>query len=171
MSTASDAQKLPVLVGQALQRHGQRLVCAESCTGGLIAKLITDVPGSSAWLEGGWVVYSNAAKQRQLQVPEPVLAAHGAVSAQTVAALLAGALAQSTAHWAVAVSGVAGPGGGSADKPVGLVWMGWQQRGQAARVYSRRFAGNRDAVRQAAAAQVLRELLQLVEGASLPPAQ
>lgn len=131
-----------------LPAHDQRLSCAESCTGGLIAAACTDIAGSSAWFERGYVTYSNQAKQSDLGVPESLLATHGAVSEPVVAAMLAGTLAATGSDWAVAVSGVAGPGGGSADKPVGTVFIGWQTLGQAAEVVRYQFTGDRNAVRR-----------------------
>lgn len=131
-----------------LPAHSQRLASAESCTGGLIAAACTDIAGSSAWFERGYVTYSNQAKQTDLGVPESLLANQGAVSEPVVSAMLAGTLAAAGSDWAVAVSGVAGPGGGSADKPVGTVFIGWQAIGQAADVVRYRFAGDRAAVRR-----------------------
>lgn len=131
-----------------LPAHDQRLASAESCTGGLIAVACTDIAGSSAWFERGYVTYSNQAKQSDLGVSESLLATHGAVSEPVVNAMLAGTLAASGSDWAVAVSGVAGPGGGSEDKPVGTVFIGWQASGQAAEVVRYQFAGDRIAVRR-----------------------
>jgi nicotinamide-nucleotide amidase len=101
--------------------RGVKLATAESCTGGLVAALLTEIPGSSAVLERGFVVYSNQAKQELLDVPAPTLAAFGAVSDQTARAMAQGAIAHSQAHFAVAITGIAGPDGGTAEKPVGLV--------------------------------------------------
>lgn len=143
-----------------LPAHSQCLASAESCTGGLIAAACTDIAGSSAWFERGYVTYSNQAKQSDLGVPESLLVTHGAVSEPVVRAMLAGTLAAAGSDWAVAVSGVAGPGGGSADKPVGTVFIGWQRRGQAAEVVWYRFAGDRKAVRRES---VLAALLGLRE--------
>ena len=116
---------LATQVGRALLRRQWTLTTAESCTGGWIAKVLTDVPGSSEWFERGVVTYSNQAKMDMLEVKEATLAAHGAVSAETVAEMARGGLARSQAQVAVAVSGVAGPDGGTPDKPVGTVWMAW----------------------------------------------
>lgn len=135
-------------LGESLARRHHRLAVAESCTGGWIAKVITDVPGSSAWFERGFVTYSNAAKVDMLGVSETCLAEHGAVSEATVTAMVNGALERSNAHWALAVTGVAGPDGGSEDKPVGLVWIAWQRRGGEARVRAIHFDGDREAVRR-----------------------
>lgn len=111
------------MLGAALRARGWRLAAAESCTGGLVAGACTSIAGSSDWFEAGWVTYSNAAKASSLGVPAETLARHGAVSAEVVESMARGAAARSGAQLAVAISGIAGPGGGSADKPVGLVWM------------------------------------------------
>ena len=150
--------------GTELQRAGRMAVTAESCTGGWVAKLLTDVGGSSAWFDRGFVTYSNAAKQEMLGVPEATLAAHGAVSEATVCAMAEGALAHSGGDLAVAISGIAGPGGGSAQKPVGTVWLAWARRDAAGGIgpaEARRcqFAGDREAVRAQAAAEALRGLM------------
>jgi nicotinamide-nucleotide amidase len=139
--------QLAQTLGEHLRRNQQTLSTAESCTGGWIAKALTDIPGSSAWFDCGFVTYSNQAKQRLLNVPEAILASHGAVSAATAQAMLQGALANSTADRAIAVTGIAGPDGGSEQKPVGTVYIGWQQRGQAPRISHQLFSGDRDAVR------------------------
>lgn len=151
-------------VGHYLQHQGLLLVTAESCTGGWIAKLITDTAGSSSWFDRGFVTYSNAAKHELLEVPESVLADHGAVSAQAVAAMVRGALAHSHAQVAVAVSGIAGPAGGSPEKPVGTVWLGWGRDNAAPRTQHYRFAGDRDGVRRQAIAAALSGLLELFGG-------
>ncbi|ANJ67885.1 hypothetical protein A9404_11305 [Halothiobacillus diazotrophicus] len=119
-------------LGHALQDAGRTLCVAESCTGGGLAEAITAIAGSSAWFECGWVTYTNAAKMRLLGVPSAVFAEHGAVSGPCVAAMSAGALERAEADYAVAISGIAGPGGGSTEKPVGTVWIAWRFRGQAA---------------------------------------
>jgi nicotinamide-nucleotide amidase len=152
-------------LGDALQNRGLSLVTAESCTGGWIAKLITDIPGSSAWFERGFVTYSNAAKQELLGVPREVLDRHGAVSAETVTAMARGALARSHARVAVAVSGIAGPDGGSSDKPVGTVWLGWALTDGTLRTEHFRFSGDREAVRRQAVAAALFGLLDLLGAA------
>jgi nicotinamide-nucleotide amidase len=146
-----------------MQDRGMSLATAESCTGGLIAKLVTDLPGSSAWFDRGFVTYSNAAKFELLGVQEAVLCEHGAVSAETVSAMAEGALRHSHADISVAVSGVAGPEGGTLDKPVGLVWLAWCRRGQSAESEQFRFEGNRESVRLQAADAALRGLLRRLE--------
>ena len=134
------------------------MATAESCTGGLIAGACTDLSGSSAWFERGFVTYSNDAKTELLGVDEALIEAHGAVSEAVARAMAAGALRHSRAQVSVAVTGVAGPTGGSAEKPVGTVWFGWATP---AGVFAerQRFAGDRAAVRQAAVAHALAGLL------------
>ncbi|MCY1371286.1 Nicotinamide-nucleotide amidohydrolase PncC [compost metagenome] len=142
-----------------LKARGQFLATAESCTGGLIAGACTDLSGSSDWFERGFVTYSNAAKTSMLGVPAALIAQHGAVSEPVARAMAAGALAQSAAQLAVAVTGVAGPTGGSADKPVGTVWFGWATP-EGVTTEHQRFDGDRAAVRQAAVRHALAGLLQ-----------
>ena len=127
---------------------GLRAATAESCTGGLVAGAITDIPGSSAMFTHGFVAYANAAKTQMLGVPEMLLAAHGAVSAEIAAAMATGARARSGADFAVSTTGIAGPDGGSAEKPVGTVWFGLAGK-QGVTTYHRIFPGNRDEVRRA----------------------
>ena len=145
-------------LGAALQQRGWMMACAESCTGGLLAAACTDVAGSSAWFERGFVTYSNAAKTELLGVPAELIAAQGAVSEAVVRAMASGAAQRAGVPVAVASTGIAGPGGGSAAKPVGTVWLGWSVAGQ---VFARchHFAGERSAVRQQAVAQALTHVL------------
>ncbi len=153
---------LAVAVGDALLRCGARVATAESCTGGWIAKVLTDIAGSSAWFERGWVTYSNTAKQQDLGVTEALLASHGAVSEAAVLAMAQGALERSGAEFAVAVSGVAGPAGGTAAKPVGTVWTAWAWRIEASvesRAVCRHFPGDREAVRRQTVVFALEGLL------------
>ncbi len=145
--------------GDALARAGVRLVTAESCTGGWIAKLLTDLPGSSAWFERGFVTYSNEAKTELLGVPATLIAEHGAVSEHTVCAMAAGALEHSRGDLSVAVSGVAGPGGGTSAKPVGTVWLAWSGGGRESGARRFHFDGDRDAVRRQAVAAALEGIL------------
>ncbi|MBK4988342.1 CinA family protein [Pseudomonas sp. S36] len=147
-------------LGEHLQRVGAQVSTAESCTGGGIAEAITRIAGSSAWFEAGYVTYSNAQKTRQLGVPELLFEQVGAVSQEVVEAMVRGAQAASGARFAVAVSGVAGPGGGSPAKPVGTVWLAW---GDGSRVVSirRQFDGDREAVRRQTVIAALEGLLQL----------
>ncbi|WP_429911282.1 CinA family protein [Glycocaulis sp.] len=138
---------------------GVTLATAESCTGGLVAASITEIAGSSAVLERGFVTYSNAAKAESLAVPVAMIAQHGAVSEQVASAMAEGALFNSHADIAVAVTGIAGPGGGSDEKPVGLVWFGLARRGEATRTERHFFDHlDRHGVREAAAFEALRLL-------------
>ncbi len=135
---------------------------AESCTGGWIAKSVTDIAGSSACFDRGFVTYSNEAKQELLGVTAETLDAHGAVSEATVREMALGALAHSRAAVTVAVSGIAGPGGGTPEKPVGTVWFAWVREGGAVNARCERFSGDRAAVRRQAVAVGLQGLLDLV---------
>lgn len=150
-------------LGAVLSRHRLMLVTAESCTGGGIAAAVTSVAGSSAWFERGFVTYSNLAKREQLGVPEATLLAHGAVSEAAVREMAAGALRHSAAQVAVAVSGIAGPGGGSPDKPVGMVCLAWGGAGAPVRSETRHFQGDRAAVQRQSVAAALAGVIDLVE--------
>ena len=150
-------------VGRLLQQAGRTVATAESCTGGLVARLLTDIPGASAYYRGGWVVYANALKQHALGVPETALAAYGAVSEEVARLLAVHAMRKAGADYALAISGVAGPGGGTAEKPVGTVWLALAAGGAGtARVMAERclFPGDREAVRDRAAKAAL-NLLRL----------
>ena len=141
-----------------LQRYradGLKLATAESCTGGLIAACLTEIAGSSDVVERGFVTYSNEAKSELLGVPPALIADKGAVSAEVAEAMADGALAQSHADAAVSVTGIAGPGGGTAEKPVGLVYLGACRRGGRPRHLRRVFPGDREAVRRAALEEAL----------------
>jgi nicotinamide-nucleotide amidase len=153
---------LAVDVGRALAERGWRLATAESCTGGLVAGAVTDVAGSSQWFDRGFVTYSNEAKVQLLGVRRETLARFGAVSAETAREMAVGALARSQADVALAVTGVAGPSGGTPDKPVGLVWFAWAVKERAAETESRRFPGGRAAVRDASVREALSGLLPRV---------
>ena len=153
-------------LAEVLLACGEQLATAESCTGGWVAKVCTDLAGSSAWFERGLVTYSNAAKRELLGVPAATLDAHGAVSEQTVQAMAQGLLCHSPAHWALAISGIAGPGGGSAEKPVGTVWIAWAGPGGWCRQQCYRFDGDRDAVRRQAVAAALDALYERVQVAA-----
>lgn len=146
-------------LGEVLAARGLILVTAESCTGGGIAMAVTEVAGSSAWFDRAFVTYSNQAKTEMLGVPAALIAEHGAVSEAVVKAMAQGAIQASRADLAVAVSGIAGPGGGSADKPVGTVWFAWMRRGGQARSACLRFAGERSAVRTQAITVALEGLI------------
>ena len=154
--------ELAQIVATALLECHSTLVTAESCTGGWIAKVLTDIAGSSAWFDAGVVTYSYHAKESLLGVNRSTLERAGAVSEETVLEMVSGALDRFGADMAVAVTGIAGPTGGTPDKPVGTVWIGWQRHGAAARSKLFHFAGDREAVRRqtvAAALVGLREML------------
>jgi nicotinamide-nucleotide amidase len=139
---------IAVEVGEILASHGQTLATAESCTGGWIGKTLTDVAGSSAWFDCGITAYSYEAKEALLGVRPETLLKHGAVSEPTVLEMVSGALTHSGASVAVAVTGIAGPGGGTPEKPVGTVWIAWKRRGGYPTMQLFHFDGDRDAVRR-----------------------
>lgn len=151
-------------LGRQLSAKKAFLAVAESCTGGLIAKRITDVAGSSGWFERGLVVYSNQAKQDLLGISPDLLAQFGAVSRECAEAMVRGLLVMTPAHWGLAVTGIAGPGGGSPEKPVGLVWLAWQQRGGPVAAEALQLGGTREQIRQAAADAALDGLLRRLHG-------
>ena len=158
--TDSELMQLSEQVGQALKARGATVTTAESCTGGWVAKVITDIAGSSAWFERGFVTYSNEAKAQMIGVREETLAQHGAVSEPVVVEMVIGALKAARADYAVSISGIAGPDGGSEEKPVGTVWVAFATaRGEG---ITRRecFSGDRDAVRRQATAYALQTLWQ-----------
>jgi nicotinamide-nucleotide amidase len=153
MSAVGDAALASVAVrlGRRLAAAGFKLAAAESCTGGWISKTVTDIPGSSEWFKEGFVTYSNEAKHERLGVPHSVLRKYGAVSEATARAMAAGALRRAGSDVAVAVTGIAGPGGGVPGKPVGTVWLAWaHRRGRGVQVVAqlKRFRGDREAVRR-----------------------
>ena len=154
-----DTLTLAESVLAACRTRGWHLATAESCTGGLVAAALTAIAGSSDVVERGLVTYSNEAKIELLGVPAETIAAHGAVSAQTAAAMARGAVARTPADLAVSITGIAGPGGGTPQKPVGLVYLGAARRGGACRVERRVFPGDRTAIRDAALVLAL-EMLQ-----------
>jgi nicotinamide-nucleotide amidase len=162
-SSEPEHARLAAAAGRALLAAGLRAVTAESCTGGGVASALTDVPGSSQWFERGYVTYSNAAKVHDLGVQPDSLQAQGAVSAAVAEQMVLGALRVSGAEVAVAVTGIAGPDGGSLEKPVGLVYLAVGRRGGPVRVVRELFAGDRAAVRSAAVAAALRLLAQAAE--------
>lgn len=157
----ADLQRLAARVGDWMATAGTRLALAESCTGGWVAKVVTDVVGSSRWFDRGFVTYTNESKQELLGVPAETLATEGAVSAATVAAMARGALARSHAQLSCAISGIAGPGGATPAKPVGLVWFAWAVRDGDVHTQQQIFAGDREAVRRQAVAHALRGLLDV----------
>lgn len=152
-------QQLSHRIGEQLKRRQATVTAAESCTGGWIAKVFTDISGSSAWFERGFVTYSNEAKQQMVGVQDTTLQQHGAVSEQTVREMATGAAKAAAAEYAIAVSGIAGPEGGTPDKPVGTVWFAIV--GPEGHVLAQRqiFAGDRDAVRRQSVAWALQTLL------------
>ncbi len=154
--------KLAEQVSVALKAHGMMLATAESCTGGGIAQALTDIPGSSAWFERGFVTYANAAKIEMLGVRQSTLEAHGAVSEATVREMAAGALVHSHAHVALAVSGVAGPSGGTAEKPIGTVWFGWALRDGEVHARLHHLKGDRAAIREQAVEISLQGVINLM---------
>ena len=177
-SQSLSKRELPALANQALEANliqisttllarGWMLATAESCTGGMIAAACTDLAGSSQWFERGFVTYSNEAKTELLGVPSGLIATHGAVSEPVARAMALGAVAHSRAQVAVAVTGIAGPTGGTADKPVGTVWFGWNVNGNITTA-TRRFDGDRAAVRQQTLAWACARLNALLQ--TPPPA-
>jgi nicotinamide-nucleotide amidase len=155
---------LALEAGRALLAAGLKAVTAESCTGGGVAAALTDVPGSSQWFERGYVTYSNAAKHQDLGVEPAALERHGAVSIEVARLMAEGALRRSSADVVVALTGVAGPDGGSLEKPVGLVFLAIGRRGRPTQVIRELYAGDRAAVRRQAVAEALRRLAQAAAG-------
>ena len=149
-------------LGLRLQKQQRRLATAESCTGGWLGKIITDIAGSSYWYDRGFITYSNQAKQDLLNVPPDILQAHGAVSEQTARAMVQGVLTHSPADVALSITGIAGPEGGTLDKPVGLVWFGWAVRDGELLSEHRIFRGDREAVRRQACLHALQGVLPLL---------
>lgn len=147
-------------LGDMLFARGECLAAAESCTGGWLAQSVTAIAGSSAWFDRGFVTYSNIAKVDMLGVPETTLERHGAVSEATARAMAQGALTRSRADWSVAITGIAGPGGGSPEKPVGTVCFAWAFRAGGCEAQTRCFAGDRAGVRSQAVAHALSGLLE-----------
>jgi len=143
----SELFKLAEQLGRLLKANGKTIATAESCTGGWIAQTITDIPGSSAWFDRGFVTYSNAAKMQMLGVSPQTLEHYGAVSAETAAQMATGALAHSVADVAIAVTGIAGPDGGTTEKPVGTVFIAWVDKNGKAQVVKKQFSGNRRQIR------------------------
>ena len=154
---------LAAQVGGLLKSHGLMLATAESCTGGGVAQAITDVAGSSAWFERGFITYSNLAKQQMLDVSEATLIQHGAVSEAAVREMVAGALTNGAAQVALAVSGIAGPEGGTPDKPVGTVWFAWGIKHGATHAQRHQINGNRAEVRAQSVHIALQGVLDLLK--------
>lgn len=157
-----DLCRLARATADVIQASHSRLATAESCTGGWIAKLLTDIPGSSDWFEGGVVAYSYQAKEALLGVQPQTLEQHGAVSQEAVTEMVSGVLARFGSGVAVAVTGIAGPGGGTDDKPVGTVWLGWKRRGGYAHSALCHFEGDRDAVRRQTVARAFRGIREIL---------
>ena len=163
MTLDTQLHDLAAAVGQALKSCGLVLATAESCTGGWVSEALTMVSGSSDWFDRGFVTYTNAAKQEMLGVSAATLQAHGAVSEQTVREMVSGALAHSRAQVALAVSGVAGPTGGTPAKPVGTVCFAWGAAGRPSVTQTRHFAGDRYAVRRQSVIEALEGVLRIVQ--------
>jgi nicotinamide-nucleotide amidase len=151
-------------IGERLVARHAMLVTAESCTGGWVAQALTAVAGSSAWFERGFVTYSNAAKEELLGVRSATLARHGAVSEEAACEMALGALERSHASVSLAITGIAGPTGGTPDKPVGTVCFAWAGAGLTTRAETRRFVGDREAVRRQSVEHSLQMLLELLDG-------
>lgn len=151
-------RQLSIAVGERLKARGSWVTCAESCTGGWVAKALTDIAGSSAYFDRGFVTYSNAAKHDLLGVNETTLASYGAVSEAVVREMAAGALERANADFAMSISGIAGPDGGSMDKPVGTVWFGFASREGQISAQKQHFSGDRDSVRLQATVFALQTL-------------
>jgi nicotinamide-nucleotide amidase len=164
MARVSDEElhQLAAALGEKLIARGWMLATAESCTGGWVGQLVTSLPGSSHWYERGFITYANAAKIEMLGVPEATLATHGAVSEETASAMAAGALAHSHAQATLAISGIAGPGGGTPQKPVGFVCYGWALADGTVMSSTCRLDGDRDEIRSRAVAAALRGLIDLI---------
>ena len=159
MMTSDDISVRVRTLATLLGRRGQRLATAESCTGGLVAGAITALPGSSTWYERGWVTYSNAAKIEELGVDAHLLATHGAVSEVIAAAMASGARMAARADFALSITGIAGPDGGTPDKPVGTVCFGWAGRDAGVDTTTYHFTGDREAIRRQSVAFALNGLL------------
>ena len=156
--TSTTLQALAVQVGEKLLAQGEILATAESCTGGWVSMLVTSVSGSSTWFDRGFVTYSNESKQEMLAVSSEVIEIHGAVSEETARQMVLGAVAHSNASVALSITGIAGPGGGSTEKPVGTVCFGWLVDGHCD-TETCHFSGDRDAIREQAVRHVLNQLL------------
>ena len=158
--TDAELKELAEQIAASALRHRLMLVTAESCTGGWIAKTLTDLPGSSAWFDAGVVTYSYEAKEALLGVNPRTLERTGAVSEETALEMVSGALARFGAGMAVAVTGIAGPSGGTADKPAGTVWIGWKRRGGYAHAQLFHFDGDRESVRRQTVAAALKGVIK-----------
>lgn len=146
-----------------LKEKNWQLVTAESCTGGLVASFLTEIPGSSVWFERGFVTYSNLAKEEMLSVPKQLLKDYGAVSESVAAAMATGALQHSAGQVALSITGIAGPDGGSIAKPVGTVCFGWAAQGMSVKTLKKQFTGNRQEIRLASCQEALSGVLSLIK--------
>ncbi len=164
----SQLRSLSAAVGQALSEQGLSLCCAESCTGGWVAAVVTATAGSSSWFERGFVTYSNQAKEEMLGVPRETLDANGAVSEETARAMALGALAHSRAGIALAITGIAGPAGGSATKPVGTVCFSWCLSGEMPSSETRHWSGDRQEVRRQALIHGLSGVISRLKASAKP---
>jgi nicotinamide-nucleotide amidase len=167
MPSQADLEALAAEAGRRLLQRGEWLATAESCTGGWVAQAVTAIAGSSAWFDRGFVTYANAAKEEQLGVPATTLERHGAVSEATARAMAQGVLCHSRADWSLAITGIAGPAGGSPDKPVGTVCFAWAQKDGGCEAQTCLFAGDREAVRAQSVRHALVGLLERLASATL----
>ncbi|HCK76963.1 MAG TPA: damage-inducible protein CinA [Gammaproteobacteria bacterium] len=163
MTKSDELMQIAVTAGEILLDRSWRLAAVESCTGGWIAQTVTSLAGCSDWFECGLVTYSNASKESLVGVPGSLISRHGAVSAEVAEAMVSGALERTGADVAVSVTGIAGPGGGSDQKPVGTVYMAWQLPGADAVSERFHFHGNRDEVRYRSVVTALSELVRLIQ--------
>ncbi|WP_434514902.1 nicotinamide-nucleotide amidase [Dechloromonas sp. ARDL1] len=162
-----ELDKLAECLGKKLLERGELVAAAESCTGGWVAQVLTAIAGSSAWFDRGFVTYSNAAKIDMLGVPDTTLARHGAVSEATARAMAQGALDHSLADWVLAITGIAGPTGGSPEKPVGTVCFAWAARDGGCEAQTRHFVGDRAAVREQSVHHALDGLLSRIAASTV----
>jgi nicotinamide-nucleotide amidase len=162
MLLSRDIENMAIQIGSALKSHGLMLATAESCTGGAVASAITDIAGSSEWFERGFITYSNEAKREMLGVAQDTLMRYGAVSEAVVREMVAGALCHSHAQVALAVSGIAGPAGGTPDKPVGTVWFAWGIKGGLCVACLHQLSGNRAEIRMQSVCIVFQGVLELL---------
>lgn len=165
MASDQELEQAGDRLGELLKEQGRTIATAESCTGGWVAKVLTDRPGSSAYVMAGLVTYSNGAKQALLGVSAETLEQHGAVSEPVVRQMVAGAVQAAGVDVAVAISGVAGPGGGSPDKPVGTVWFAWGSGQDQTEAVVKHFDGDRDEVRRQSVLFALQAVTSFLEGA------
>mgnify|MGYP000951337223 CR=1 FL=1 len=166
MESMSELEKLAERLGAALLSRGESLVVAESCTGGWVGQAVTAVPGSSAWYERCYITYSNTAKREMLGAQQTTLDQYGAVSPQTAQEIAIGALNRSHAHISVSITGIAGPDGGTAEKPVGMVCFAWAAQEGLVQQETRYFTGDRETIRRQAVATALQGILRILDNAT-----